>query len=138
MKTINSTVKTGLITVLFLAMSVTGFSQLAFEKAPLAIAEISLETTTLDYGVIEKNSDGTRTIQFTNTGDAPLIITKVKSTCGCTVPSFSKTPVMPNEKGEITVKYDTKRIGKFSKNITITSNANTPQQTFKITGMVTE
>ena len=45
---------------------------------------------------------------------------------------------MPNEKGEITVKYDTKRIGKFSKNITITSNANTPQQTFKITGMVTE
>ncbi len=77
-----------------------GVAQLAYENAPAAVAKLSLETNQLDYGTIEQNSDGTRTISFTN-GDAPLIISEVKSSCGCTIPSYSKEPVLPNEQGRL-------------------------------------
>jgi hypothetical protein len=136
MKKISTQVKTGLLTLLFLGISSFGFAQLAFDKAPLAMAEMALEASTLDYGTIAHNSDGTRILKFTNTGDAPLIITNVKASCGCTVPSYSKTAVLPNEKGEIMVKYNTKKMGAFNKTVTITSNAEVPQQTFKIKGIV--
>lgn len=51
-----------------------------------AQAKISFKAETVDYGEIAKGSDGVRVFEFTNTGDAPLIITDVKSSCGCTVP----------------------------------------------------
>tara|TARA_B100000508_G_C11325134_1_gene211444 strand:- start:208 stop:627 length:420 start_codon:yes stop_codon:yes gene_type:complete len=136
MKTIQFNYQTLLASLLLVFMSHLGFSQLAFDKAPTPIAKLSLESTTIDYGVVAQNSDGTRTLSFTNTGDAPLVISKVKSSCGCTVPSYSKTPVQPGEKGEVTVSYDTKRLGKFTKTITITSNAEQPVHTFTIKGEV--
>ena len=76
-----------------------------------AQAKIEFKTDVIDYGEIAKGSDGVRTFEFTNTGDAPLIISNVKSSCGCTVPSIPKEPIMPGESGEIAVKYDTNRVG---------------------------
>ena len=68
------------------------------------------ETETIDYGKIEKDSDGLRAFIFTNVGTQPLVISQVKGSCGCTVPTKPEDPIMPGEKGEIKVKYATNRI----------------------------
>ena len=86
-------------------------------------AKIEFKEDTVDYGKIENGSNGVRTFTFTNTGNAPLVITNVKSSCGCTVPKKPTAPIAPGEKGEIEVKYDTKRTGFIRKTITVTSNA---------------
>ena len=88
------------------------------------------------YGKINKGADGERIFVFTNIGDAPIIIQNVQSSCGCTIPEKPEKPVMPGEKGEIKVSYDTKRVGGFSKQITILSNAKTARKTLKIKGYV--
>jgi hypothetical protein len=98
--------------------------------------EFQFEAETIDYGKIEKASNGERTFVFTNIGDQPLIIDRIKSSCGCTVPKKPEAPVMPGEKGEIKVSYDTKRVGGFSKSITITSNAKNTVKVIKIKGFV--
>ena len=98
--------------------------------------EFKFEQETIDYGKIIKGSEGERTFVFTNVGDAPLVIQSIKSSCGCTVPKKPEAPIMPGEKGEIKVSYDTKRIGGFSKQITILSNATTARKIVKIKGFV--
>ena len=94
------------------------------------------ETEVIDYGTIDYDSDGTRTFTFTNRGRAPIIIADIKTSCGCTVPKYSKKPVMPGETSTIEVKYATKRVGAFSKTITITSNAFESRKILKIKGTV--
>ena len=96
------------------------------------------ETKVIDYGEIAANSDGNRVFKFKNVGKSPLIISKVKGSCGCTVPTKPEEPIMPGETGEIGVKYATNRIGPFSKTITISSNAYEPQVVLKIKGRVLE
>lgn len=93
-------------------------------------------TETIDYGKIALGADGKRVFEFTNTGKSPLIITRVQASCGCTVPKKPENPIMPGEKGKIEVSYDTKRLGGFSKTITIFSNANNERKTIKIKGYV--
>lgn len=118
------------ITILFFGLlSVGVFAQ---DK----VAKIEFKTETIDYGTIEKGADGLRTFEFTNTGDAPLIISDVKSSCGCTVPNWTKEPVMPGASGEIQVKYDTNRVNPIRKTVTVISNAVTPTVALKIKGTV--
>ncbi len=102
------------------------------------VAKIEFKTDTVDYGEIEKGSDGVRVFEFTNTGNAPLIISKVSSSCGCTIPKKPEGPIMPGETGEIQVKYDTNRPGPIRKAITVLSNADTPTTILKIKGNVKE
>lgn len=104
--------------------------------AATAQAKIEFKETTIDYGTIEKGANGLRSFEFTNTGDAPLIISKATSTCGCTVPTPPKDPIMPGESGKIDVKYDTKRVMPIRKTITVISNADTPTVALKIKGEV--
>lgn len=99
-------------------------------------AKISFNEDTVDYGTIEKNSDGMRVFTFTNTGDAPLIISDVKSSCGCTVPKKPEGPIAPGASSTIEVKYDTNRVGPIRKTITVYSNANEPMVALKIKGEV--
>ncbi|MBU2927462.1 DUF1573 domain-containing protein [Winogradskyella psychrotolerans] len=121
-----------LITVLFVGlMSLGSFAQ---EK----VAKIEFKTDVIDYGTIEKGADGVRVFEFTNTGDAPLVISNVKSTCGCTVPKKPEGPIMPGETGKIEVKYDTKRVNPIRKTITVFSNAETPTVALKIKGLVVD
>ena len=119
-----------LITLLFIGL--ISFSVNAQDKT----AKIEFETETIDYGTINKGADGVRVFKFTNTGDAPLIITKVKSSCGCTVPKKPEDPIMPGDTGEIEVKYDTNRVMPIRKTITVTSNADRPTVALKIKGNV--
>ncbi|MDV6168754.1 DUF1573 domain-containing protein [Flavobacterium sp. DG1-102-2] len=86
-------------------------------------AKMELKSDTVDYGTTSKGDDnGIRTFEFTNTGDAPLIIKDVKSSCGCTVPSWTKDPVAPGKSGKIEVKYNMNP-GPIRKTITVQSNA---------------
>ncbi|MCT4560035.1 MAG: DUF1573 domain-containing protein [Crocinitomicaceae bacterium] len=100
-------------------------------------AKIEFKKETHDYGNVKYGGDGTCTFEFTNTGNAPLIISNAKGSCGCTVPSWPKEPIAPGAKGTITVKYDTKRPGSINKSVTITSNAvNEPSKVIRIKGNV--
>ena len=119
-----------LIVLLFVGLM--SFSINAQEK----VAKIEFKETTIDYGTIEKGANGLRTFEFTNTGNAPLIVSKVSSSCGCTVPKKPKDPIMPGMTGEIEVKYDTKRVMPIRKTITVLSNAETPSVALKIKGEV--
>ena len=102
-------------------------------------AKIEFASETIDYGNIAKGSDGVRVFEFTNTGNAPLVISNVKSSCGCTIPKKPEEPIAPGETGEIQVKYDTKRVGPIRKTITVTSNASdAPTKVLKIKGTVME
>lgn len=122
-----------LVAILFVGL--LSFSINAQEKK---VAKIEFESDTIDYGTIEKGADGIRTFKFKNTGEAPLIITKVKSSCGCTVPEKPEDPILPGDTGEIKVKYDTERVMPIRKTITVTSNAETPTVALKIKGLVVE
>ncbi|GAB4507190.1 MAG: DUF1573 domain-containing protein [Allomuricauda sp.] len=99
-------------------------------------AKIEFKSETIDYGEIERGSDGVRVFEFTNTGDAPLVISNVRSSCGCTIPKKPEEPIMPGKTGKIEVKYDTNRVGPIRKAITVTSNADTPTKVLKIKGNV--
>lgn len=100
-------------------------------------AEISFKAEEIDYGKVKVGSDGVRVFEFTNTGKAPLVITNVSSSCGCTVPSWTKDPIAPGAKGKIEVKYDTNRVGPISKTVTVTSNAKqNPVKGLRIKGEV--
>ncbi|WP_166965824.1 DUF1573 domain-containing protein [Yeosuana marina] len=119
-----------IITILFIGL--VSFSINAQEKT----AKIEFKSDTIDYGTIEKGSNGLRVFEFTNTGDAPLIISRVTSSCGCTVPTWTREAVLPGKKGEVQVKYDTNRVNPIRKTITVISNAETPTVALKIKGEV--
>lgn len=100
-------------------------------------AMIQVDKLVHDYGTIPQGANGECTFMVTNTGDAPLIITNCKGSCGCTVPKCDTQPIAPGQKSAITVKYDTKRTGVINKSVTISSNAvNEPEKVVRIKGMV--
>ena len=119
-------------TVLLLFIGLLSLAIQAQEKA----AQIEFKSETVDYGEIEKGSNGVRVFEFTNTGTAPLIISKVSSSCGCTIPKKPEAPILPGKTGEIQVKYDTNRVGPIRKAITVISNAGTPTKVLKIKGTI--
>ncbi|MDI1256071.1 MAG: DUF1573 domain-containing protein [Flavobacterium sp.] len=106
--------------LLLLAFVVSGTA--AFAQTGPKI-EFTAKDNTIDYGTVSKETDsGIRSFEFKNTGDAPLIITNVKSTCGCTVPSKPDAPIAPGKTGKIDVKYNM-NTGTIRKTITVESNA---------------
>ncbi len=100
-------------------------------------AKIKFESLEINYGEISKGDNGVRIFKFTNIGSKPLIIDKVYSSCGCTIPKKPSSPIDPGQDDEIQVKYDTNRVGPIRKTITVLSNAiNSPTISLKITGNV--
>ncbi len=99
---------------------------------------MKFEKTTFDYGVIDKGSDGMCEFKFTNTGKSPLKILRVKSTCGCTIPTYPKADIMPGEEAVIHVKYDTHKVGRFSKSVSIFTNTTPERTVLRIKGEVVD
>ena len=125
---------TNLLLVLFLLVSAFSFAQEGSKSEKIGV--FTFENEDIDYGTIAYNSDGLRVFKFTNTGNAPIVISKAKGSCGCTVPTYSKNVILPGEKGEIQVKYATNRIGKFTKTVMLTTNASQPNKVLRIKGEV--
>lgn len=94
------------------------------------------EADAIDYGVIEQGADPYRIFNFTNAGTEPLVIKHAKGSCGCTVPTYPKEPILPGESGEIKVRYDTNRLGKFTKKVTLTTNVGEEKKVLTISGEV--
>ena len=131
-----------LISAIAMMLLAATFTFAQDQSAPADVAPvgsgpaISFEVTELDYGVIEQDSDPYRFFNITNTGDEPLIIIKAKGSCGCTVPKPPQEPILPGETSQIEVRYDTKRLGKFTKTVTLTSNAPDSPHILRIKGEV--
>jgi len=77
------------------------------------------DKTVHDYGTIKKGADGTCEFKITNTSKEPLVIQSAVGSCGCTVPKYDKEPIMPGKSTVITVKYDSNRVGPFTKEVTV-------------------
>ena len=101
--------------------------------------EIEFEKIVHDYGDVPYNGNGECEFRFTNTGNEPLLVQKPKSSCGCTIPSWPKEPILPGESEVIKVTYRTNRVGNINKTVTVTSNAvDNPTVVLRIKGRVLE
>jgi len=120
------------ISLLILAISFIGLSSMIIQDK----AEFKFEQETHDFGKIPQGTPVVYEFKFTNVGTEPLIINKVESTCGCTVPDYTKTPIKPGDQGSIKVTFDAAAAMPFSKMVTIRSNAKTPVKALYIKGVV--
>ena len=86
-----------------------------------------------DFGILIDGEKVTYSFRFTNSGDAPLIISNAKGSCGCTVPNYPKEPIAPGATASIDVTFDSKgRTGKQSKAVTLTANTNPNRKVIRI------
>jgi ribosomal protein L19 len=141
--------KIKILLISLIAISLKGIAQ---EKKAPAVGEVKQITTTPsanaaeitftkelhDFGTISKGDNGTVEFSFKNSGKEPLIISNAQGSCGCTVPVWPKEPIAPGASSTIKVTYDTKRVGAFTKTVTITSNAKTASKTITIKGVVND
>ncbi len=111
-----------LVATLFLSIQINAQDKVDPNTNPNA-PKFAFTNEVMDYGEINKGDDGLRFFDFVNDGKEPLIISNVRSSCGCTVPEYPRTPIGPGESSQIKVKYNTNRVGPFRKTITIYSNA---------------
>ena len=121
----------------FILLSFVTFGLFAQEKPKTTSDSIVFVNTTHDYGTITQGADGNYEFKFTNKAKEPLTLSNVQSSCGCTVPEWPKEPILGGKTGVIKVTYDTKRLGTFSKTITVTSNAKNATVVLTIKGNVT-
>jgi len=90
-----------------------------------------------DFGEIISGTNVETVFNYKNTGEAPLVITDIKSSCGCTIPQdWSKEPLAPGASGSFTVKFNGKGTNKVSKAVTVTANTQTGKEVVKITAFV--
>jgi len=94
------------------------------------VAELSFEEPAYDFGEVREGTIVAHDYHFTNSGQAPLLISSARSTCGCTVPQWPREPIAPGETAEVTVEFNSaNKRGKKNQKVTITANT-TPPQTF--------
>lgn len=90
-----------------------------------------------DFGEIENGTPVETVFTYTNTGKAPLVISDIKSTCGCTVPQdWSREPLEPGASSKFTVKFNGKGANKVSKTVTVTANTEAGTESVKITAFI--
>lgn len=130
---------------LVLSMSLTGLLNAQESVIPNPdpnAPEMKFESEVIDFGSLEFDANGIREFKFTNTGKSPLTITAVTAECGCTTTTIDgkqgwpAEPILPGKSGVIKIKYDTKRVGRFEKNITISSNGKFASKKVKIKGEI--
>jgi len=115
--------KIGIIILLaFIAWPV--LAQKRTQNASSAI--LKFNKTEYNFGKIFYRSDGSHIFKFVNTGKEPLLLSRLQSSCGCTVPTWPKAPILPGDSGSIKVTYNTYIIGRFNKTVTVYSNAAHP------------
>ncbi len=129
--------KLTLLLVFVVGTSCFAQTRLTAQTENKEIGILQFESELIDYGEITQNENGERFFIIKNVGKAPVTISRVKSSCGCSVATKPTGPILPNETEKIGIKYDTKRLGRFSKTIVVTSNAENGLVKLRITGNVT-
>jgi hypothetical protein len=97
---------------------------------------MTFDESEFDFGEIEGGTAVEHIFKFTNTGNAPLVIVDAKSSCGCTVPEYTKEPVAAGETGELLVKFNGSGKNQVSKTVTITANTAKGKETLVIKAFV--
>jgi uncharacterized membrane protein len=154
MKTKKNTLKTSVIssflafTVAFLLTSCGNdpFSKVETKNVEVAsqrdavatnFAEMTFDKTSHDFGTINDGQAQETMFSYTNTGDTPLVVTDIKSTCGCTVPQgWSRQPLSPGESSQFTVKFNGKGANKVSKTVTVTANTKKGRESVRISAFI--
>lgn len=110
----------------------------AFNSAMAQKAKIVFEETSHNFGTIKESAGLAKTtFKFKNEGEAPLVLSNVRASCGCTTPKWTREPIAPGKEGTIDVTYNPKRRpGSFSKSITVSSNAENSSVVLRISGKV--
>lgn len=99
-------------------------------------ALIEWDFTEHNFGELTKGKPATVEFSFKNPGMIPLVISNVKSSCGCTVPDFPKEPIPPGGEGKIAVTFDAKTSGYFTKTVTVYTNTADGKSNLFIKGVV--
>jgi len=103
------------------------------DKRPI----ISFESGSYDFGKIIQGEKITHSYSFKNTGTAPLVISSVAASCGCTIPTWEKDPIAVGERGEINVVFDSEgKRGAQAKDITVITNSLPNTLILRLTGEV--
>lgn len=127
------------ILLLFTTVCFMGFAQTQTQPQAQPAkngAEIKFESLTFDYGTVKVGEVKVGTYTFTNTGNKPLILDEVKTSCDCTTIEFPKAPIMPGKTGVIKATYTAKEVGQISKWITVLSNGVSNRVVLKTKGNV--
>ncbi len=106
------------------------------DEAAKAVPVMTFEKAEHDFGTIEQGAAQETAFKFTNTGNAPLIITDAKSSCGCTVPNPPKDPIAPGESSELMVKFNGAGQNQVTKTITVTANTEKGSEILRIKAFV--
>jgi hypothetical protein len=113
------------------------FGALAGYAQTSSDAQITFDASEHDFGKIQEGTMANYEFTFTNTGKAPLVLSNVQPSCGCTTPEWNKDPIMPGAKGVIKASFNSYgRPGTFQKYITVKSNASNSEVTLVIKGTV--
>ena len=129
--------------ILTLAFAAFG-AAIGYSQAPTPVivqnngVVVEINTTEYDFGTIPFKSDGTYDFVFESKGNEPFILNNVYSSCGCTVLKWPKQAIYKGEEVKITVTYDTKIVGDFSKTILVYTNADDAPVVLAIKGSVAE
>ena len=97
---------------------------------------ITFEEEVYDFGTIDQGTNVEHVFKFKNTGEAPLLIVNAKSSCGCTVPEYTKEPIAPGAEGQLLVKFNGSGQNQVSKTVTITTNTKAGVETLTIKAFV--
>jgi hypothetical protein len=122
--------KTFFLTILTLALLSCGHTVIKND------ARIHFENKKHDFGKLSLKKEAQTSFQFTNSGSTPLVIFDVMTSCGCTVPEWTKSPVNPGDIGDIKIIYDADFPGAFHKTITVYYNGEASPETLSINGQV--
>ena len=106
------------------------------DESQKKVPVMSFEKSEHDFGTIESGTPQETIFKFTNTGDAPLIITDASSSCGCTVPDPPKEPIAPGDTGEMVVKFNGSGQNQVTKTITVTANTEKGKELLRIKAFV--
>lgn len=106
------------------------------DEAAKLLPVMEFEKVEHDFGTITQGTPQETVFKFTNTGDAPLVITKATSSCGCTVPNPPKDPIAPGEQGELLVKFNGTGQNQVTKTITVVANTVKGSEQLKIKAFV--
>lgn len=114
----------------------TSGSSIAWANVPTTSVEISRDS--IDLQTIRYDEHPTVTFTLKNTGDQPLLIRDIITTCGCTNPEWNKRPTLPGKTTDINVTFKPNSLGRFTKTIQVLCNTSSKTHELKLVGYVVE